>query len=60
MIIFDDVIADMYNNKKLNKIVNELFIRDKKLNIFLAFFMQSYFKVTKNDRLNTTHFFISI
>ena len=57
LIVFDDMIADMINNKKLTSIVTELFIRGKKLNISLVFIMQSYFKVP-NVRLNTTHFFI--
>ena len=35
LIVFDDVIADMINNKKLNSIVTELFIRGAKLNIYL-------------------------
>ena len=58
-IVFDDMIANMINNKKLNLIVTELFIRGRKLNIFLVFIAQSYFKVPKDDRLNTTHFFIA-
>ena len=58
LIIFDDMIADMINNKKLNSIVTELFIRGRKLNISLVFITQSYFKVPKDVRLNTTHFFI--
>ena len=58
LIVFDDVIDDMINNKKLNSIVTELFIRGRKLNISLVFIMQSYFKVPKDVRLNTTHFFI--
>ena len=33
LIVFDDMIADMINNKKLNSIVTELFIGDRKLNI---------------------------
>ena len=32
LIVFDDVIADMINNKKLNSIITELFIRGRKLN----------------------------
>ena len=56
LIVFDDMIADKINNKKLNSIVTELFIRGRKLNIPLVFIMQSYFKVTKDIRLNTTHF----
>ena len=57
LIVFDDMIADMIHNKKLNSIVTELFIRERKLNISLVFITQSYFKVTKDVRLNTTHFF---
>ena len=48
----------MITNKKLNSIVTELFIRGRKLNISLVFITQSYFKVPKDGRLNTTHFFI--
>ena len=58
LIVFNDMIADMINNKKLNSIVTELFIRGRKLNISLVFITQSYFKVPKDVRLNTTHFFI--
>ena len=57
VIVFDDMIADMINNKKLNSIVTELFIRDRKLNISHVFNAQSYFTVPKDVRLNTTHFF---
>ena len=53
------MIADMINNKKLNSIVTELFIRGRKLNISLVFITQSYFKVLKDVRLNTSHFFIA-
>ena len=58
LIVFDDMIADMINNKKLNPIVTELFIRGRKLNISIVFTMESYFKVPKDVRLNSTHFFI--
>ena len=58
LIVFDDIIADMINNEKLNSIVTELFIRDRKLNISLVFIIQSYFRVPKDVRLNSTHFFI--
>ena len=47
LIVFDDMIGDMIHNKKLNSIVTELFIRGTKLNIFLVFITQSYFKVQK-------------
>ena len=59
LIVFDDMIADMIHNKKLNSIVTELFIRGRKLNISLVFITQSYFKVPKDVRLNTTYFFIA-
>ena len=58
LIVFDDMIADMINNNKLNPVVTELFIRGRKLNISIVFIMQSYFKVPKDVRLNSTHFFI--
>ena len=58
LIVFDDMIADMYNNKNLNPIVTELFIRCRKLNISIVFVTQSYCKVPKEVRLDTTHFFI--
>ena len=58
LIVFDDMIADMINNKKLNPIVTELFIRGRKLNISIVFITQSYFKVPKDVKLNSTHFFI--
>ena len=44
LIVFDDMIADMINNKKLNPIVTELFIRCRKLNISIVFITQSYLK----------------
>ena len=59
LIVFDDMIADMINNTKLNSIVTELFIRGRKLNTSLLFTTQSYFKIPKDVRLNTTHFFIA-
>ena len=58
LIVLDDMIADLINNKKLNSIVPELFIRGRKLNIFLVFITQSYFKVPKDVKLNTTLFLI--
>ena len=59
LIVFDDMIADMINNKKLNPVVTELFIRGRKLNISIVFITQSNFKVPKDVRLNSTHFFIT-
>ena len=48
LIVLDDMVADMINNKKLNPIVTELFIRGRKLNISIVFITQSYFKVPKD------------
>ena len=58
LIVFGNMIADMIKNKELNSIVTKLFIRGRKLNISLVFITQSYFKVPKDVRLNTTNFFI--
>ena len=58
LIVFDDMIADMISNNKLNPIVTEFFILGRKLNISIVFITQSYFKVSKDVRLNSTHFFI--
>ena len=59
LIVFDDMSADIIKNKKLNSIVTELFIRERKLNISLVYITQSCFKVPKDVRLKATHFLIS-
>ena len=59
LIVSDDMIADMIQNRKLNSINTELFIRGRKLNISLGFITQSYFKVPKDFRLNSTHLFVT-
>ena len=48
----------MISNKKLNRIVAELFITGRKLNISLVFITRSFFNVPKEVRLNCTHFVI--
>ena len=58
LIVFDDMIPDMINNKKLNPVVTELFIRGRKFDISIVFITQLYFKVPKDVRLNSMHFFI--
>ena len=40
IIVFDDMIADMLNDKKLNPVVTELFIIGRKLNVTLVFIIQ--------------------
>ena len=56
--MFDDVIADMLTNQKLNPIVTELFIRRRKPNNSFVFITQSCFAVPKNISLNSTHCFV--
>ena len=58
LIVFDGMIADMINNRKLNPIVTELFIRGRKLNISIMFMTKSYVKVPKDVTLNSTYFYI--
>ena len=58
MIVFDDMIADIMGNKRVQAIIKELFIRCRKFNIWLAFITQSYFSVPKDVRLNSTHYLI--
>ena len=47
LLVFDDVIADIINNKKLNPLVTELFIRGRKLNISIALITQFYLEYQK-------------
>ena len=56
-VVFDDMIADMLQEKILHSIVTELFIRSRKLKIYQVFIKQLYFKVPKFFRQNTTYFF---
>ena len=58
LIVFDDMIAVIMTNKKFQVIIKELFIGCRKLNIFLSFITQSYFRVPKDVRLNSTHYLI--
>ena len=58
LLVFDDMIADMLNNKKLNPIVRGLFIRGRKLNISFIFITRSYYAVPRNIRLTSGHYFI--
>ena len=45
LVVFDYMIADMLSNKKLEQVVNELFIRGRKLNTSVVFITQPYFVV---------------
>ena len=57
-IAFDDTIADITINKKFQAIIKELFIRSRKLNKSLVFITTSYFRVSKDIRLNSTNYLI--
>ena len=58
LIVFDDMIADIMSNKKIQAIIKELFIRCRKLNISLVFITQSYVSLLKEVRLNSMHYLI--
>ena len=58
LIVFDNMIADIMTNNKLQAIIKELFIRCRKLNISLVITRQFYFSVPKEARLNLTHYLI--
>ena len=58
LIVFDDMIADIISNKTFQAVIEELFIRCRKLNILLVFITQFYFSVPKDVRLNSTHYLI--
>ena len=45
------MITDMIINKKLAKVVTELFIHERKLNILLVFIPLSYFTVSKKCQI---------
>ena len=49
----------MIDSKKLNSIETKFFVKGRKSNISVVFITQSYFKVPKDVRLSTTHFFIT-
>ena len=58
LIVFDDMIAYMINNGKQNPVVTEL-LRGRRLTNSIVFITQSCFKMPKDVRLNSTHFFIT-
>ena len=56
--VFDDMISDIMTNKRFQAIIKELFIRCRNLNISIVFITHSYFSVSKEARLNSTHHLI--
>ena len=47
LIVFDDMIADMMNNKKLNPVVTELFMEVENLIFLLYLFLNRILKCQK-------------
>ena len=56
LIVFDDMIADILTNKKVQVAIKEFLIRCRKLGMSLVFITQSPYSVPKESRLNSTHF----
>ena len=56
LIVFDDMISKVMSNKKEQKVLKELFIRCRKINVSLCFLTQSYFSVSIDVRLNCIHY----
>ena len=51
------MIADTISNKKINQVVNELLVKERKLNISTIFITQTFLSVPKDVKLNCTHYF---
>ena len=58
LIVFDGMITDIVTNKKFKALIKELFVRCRKRNISLVFITQSHFSVSKDVKLNSTHYLI--
>ena len=58
LIVFDDMIADIEYNKNFKRIIKELFYRARKISVSIVFITQSYFRVLKDARLNSTHYIL--
>ena len=58
LIVFHDMISHVMSDKKAQQVLEELFIRCRKLNISLCFLTQSYFSAPKDVRLNCTHYIV--
>ena len=58
LIVVDDMIADIEYNKNFKRIIKELFYRARKRHISIAFITQSYLRVLKDARLNSTHYIL--
>ena len=57
-VVFNDIIADILNNKKFNPIVTELFIRGEKLKKLSCFCHIFCCSEKYQTRLNSRHYFV--
>ena len=58
LIAFHDMIANIMSNKKCQAVIKELFFKYRKLNISFVFITQSYFSVSKDVIINSTHYMV--
>ena len=58
LIVFDDMIPDIEYNKNFKRIIKELFYRARKINVSIVFITQSYFRGSKDSRLNSTNYIL--
>ena len=58
LIVFDDMISHVMSDKKAQRVLKELFVRFRKLNISFCFLTQSYFSVPKDVRFNCAHYIL--
>ena len=58
LIVFDDMIADIEYNENFKRIIKELFYRARKINVSIVFITQSYFRASKDARLDSTHYLL--
>ena len=58
LIAFDDMVANIMSNKKCQAVIKELFFKYRKLNISFVFITQSYFSVSKDVIINSTHYMV--
>ena len=58
LMVFDDMIADMNTNKKIQSIVKELIVRGRNLSMCFVFIRKSFFLAPNDVRLNSTLYLI--
>ena len=58
IIVFDDMIVDMETNKDIKLIISNLLMKGRKLSNSVVFILKTYFKVSKDIRLNARHYLV--